>query len=566
MSTVAASLIPLLALGQVANSTAERGSDVRCGAYCLQVALKAIGYAPEEYGTLEKALGPPGPLGYSLAQLSNEARRRGAETLAVETSLENLRSREEAFACITLLGAKHFVLLFDADEAKVSIVDPPRAYTLPIETFRHSWTGKSLLISRQPLQAEEALRPRRVPFLSTLAWALIIFTIGFAGYHGGRWALRCIRPGRLAASGVVLIAPGILGLFEAGCTPVAGHSERGQPPPSAAPPSIQVDPDIHRIGDVLRERPGATLDLKTTVRNRGGGTLIISSIGTSCGCTKVHIDRDKLGPGETSKLTARLELGDSTEYRRAYLTLDSNDVARPRSTVHFEWRAKNPLRAAPETGFGKELSPGQEATFQVDLFLKGVSLCKECQVLAAPDSTLLSAESLAGDRGGLPDSHDNKSGSEAKIGSFLIRIRGGEDSSLFHQNILYRILCNGEERARLIWPVSWSVRPVVELAPSRVYLGLRRPRERISSQVRVKSSENRPFRILSVRPAVGGLPVHARFRRETLVDHPLEITVTLPGHSSGPWRVPLQIETDHEGAHNLELPVSAVITSEHPDP
>ena len=39
------------------------------------------------------------------------------------------------------------------------------------------------------------------------------------------------------------------------------------------------------------------------VRNTGQGTLEITGVPTSCGCTTAQVDRDRLGPGETANLT-----------------------------------------------------------------------------------------------------------------------------------------------------------------------------------------------------------------------------------------------------------------------
>ncbi|HDQ73877.1 MAG TPA: DUF1573 domain-containing protein [Chloroflexi bacterium] len=39
------------------------------------------------------------------------------------------------------------------------------------------------------------------------------------------------------------------------------------------------------------------------MRNAGQGTLEITGVSTSCGCTTAEVDRSRLGPGETATLT-----------------------------------------------------------------------------------------------------------------------------------------------------------------------------------------------------------------------------------------------------------------------
>ena len=135
-------------------------SDVRCGSYCLFVALDALGLAPDEFEALEGSLGPPDPRGYSMEELRRQAEQLGAETLAVKTSLENLARRKarESFCCIAFLdGESHYVVLSDTESGSVSVVDPPQSYELPAETLGALWSGEALLLSTEPLTPEADL-------------------------------------------------------------------------------------------------------------------------------------------------------------------------------------------------------------------------------------------------------------------------------------------------------------------------------------------------------------------------------------------------------------------------
>ena len=117
-------------MGRITNDAAA----IACSWPC------AIGRGPDTYASLEASMGPPGPSGYSMQQLADQAHKYGAKTTAVETSLENLSAREECFVCISLLKKGHFVVLYDVDRKNVYLIDPPRDYVLPIDTFRQRWT------------------------------------------------------------------------------------------------------------------------------------------------------------------------------------------------------------------------------------------------------------------------------------------------------------------------------------------------------------------------------------------------------------------------------------------
>lgn len=148
----------ILLAGQGPASPAQ--SDARCGGFCLYVAMKTLDVAPSSYPELEKMLGRCDSQGYSMAKLEETARGAGLATIAVDTTLANLAAREERFVSIGLLNNRHYVI-FVPLEGRVQVVDPPKSFELPIDSFHHLWTGKALLLGRTPFQSEESLRQAR---------------------------------------------------------------------------------------------------------------------------------------------------------------------------------------------------------------------------------------------------------------------------------------------------------------------------------------------------------------------------------------------------------------------
>ncbi len=157
--------------------------DPRCGAYCLYVALRGLD-VPVDLDDLQKSLGPPTPGGYALAHLQEVAGGMGLRTLAVRTMPEALRRRPGRFACIAHLDDDHYVCIagFDA-RGRARVIDPPNKSLLPPEALGYRWKGAALLISKEPLLAEDDL-PR--PFPWTAAWA----TAGAVCLGGAIWKLR----------------------------------------------------------------------------------------------------------------------------------------------------------------------------------------------------------------------------------------------------------------------------------------------------------------------------------------------------------------------------------------
>lgn len=128
-----------------------RGSDPECGVRCLYVALKGFDFPVPDYAAFRKQLGTPPEGGYSLAQLADAAQAAGAQTLGVQTSLEELAKRKRPFTFLAHLKSDHFLLVTDFENHKVSIIDPPRSSEVPEGTFQVLWDGTGLLISPRPI-------------------------------------------------------------------------------------------------------------------------------------------------------------------------------------------------------------------------------------------------------------------------------------------------------------------------------------------------------------------------------------------------------------------------------
>lgn len=184
-------LFPALITIAIAGASPEKSSDVdmRCGAYCLYVSLKALQPSAPSYAEIEAKLGAPSPAGYSLGALADVAEGYGAHVLGVATNPINLARRERPFACIARLGENHFVNIGEVAGGMATIVDAPTKYELPLDTLRTSWDGTALLISMSPLAAEEDLAPRNwraIGFSAAAGFVLLATAVAFYRRREGK--------------------------------------------------------------------------------------------------------------------------------------------------------------------------------------------------------------------------------------------------------------------------------------------------------------------------------------------------------------------------------------------
>ena len=158
------------------------------GIQCLFVALVALEIEAGEYERFESSIPKPAASNYSLSELADIAKSKGAKVCEVSTSFRNLRDRKQQFACIAHLRDKNrFVLIQDVDDQLAYLVDPPREFTVPVDTMSVVWNGDALLISREDLALVAGTRFGPMQWCMLIG-AIFIATMAFLGVK--RWRTR----------------------------------------------------------------------------------------------------------------------------------------------------------------------------------------------------------------------------------------------------------------------------------------------------------------------------------------------------------------------------------------
>ena len=101
-----------------------------------------------------------------------------------------------------------------------------------------------------------------------------------------------------------------------------------------AAPQITVDNAVYEFGTVLE---GVVVTHTFVLTNNGGGTLAISSVRTSCGCTTTDLAKKDLAPGESVNLDAVFDTvgyGGRTITKMIYV--ESNDPAAPKFVLQIK--------------------------------------------------------------------------------------------------------------------------------------------------------------------------------------------------------------------------------------
>jgi hypothetical protein len=154
-----------------------------------------------------------------------------------------------------------------------------------------------------------------------------------------------MKSGRLILSvgiiGCVLFLQGwfaaqVLGEEKPASAPVTGSAAAGQqtpaqppatPEPNGPPPKISFEQPIHDFGAIA---PGSTGTCEFKFQNKGAGTLAISDITKTCGCTVPELAKKQYAPAEEGVVKVTYNADRSPGIRTRNLYVLSNDPCNPR--------------------------------------------------------------------------------------------------------------------------------------------------------------------------------------------------------------------------------------------
>lgn len=549
-------LLIIAAICQVPPAGRPRDENVYCGSYSLFTALKALGAAPATFDELDEALGKPTAAGYSMAQLEAAARRQGLQTLAVETSLDNLRWRDERFACLTIINEHHFVLLYKLTDRTAYVCDPPRVYDVPRELFESAWSRQALLIGPTAFVSEETVASRR-------AWARRLEVLGLSAAFliviasAGvvvRLVLRRAVPSRFVA---VLF----LGVAGSGCgSPTGPALERVG---AAGRPALVLvaDPPTRDLGEVLVDRAGATAEAHVFLSNPGESPIPIGTVSPSCGCTNVRVDGHTVPPGGSIKLWATIQLGSVAGPSDSRVTVYAKGSPEPVAVARFAWSTRNVIRTEVNSVEFPNLRPGGTASRVLPITMAPEASCAECTFEVRGEGVGLSGRfQPTGDReAAVADSSSDAARGEV-IGDVVIDVQAAADSGHRRGSVTVAQSCPRHEGPVLELPVSWRVEAAVVPRPERLYLGLHQPLARLAGEFVLGSVDGSDVVIRAIDWEGPGRLLTADFTGDAAMVH--TVRVALEASSGiGPWAAKPSIRTDHPEVQRIELPVAGLVES-----
>ena len=200
----------------------------------------------------------------------------------------------------------------------------------------------------------------RARFLLIVVLAGFAFVAGYLVGNASHARTRAAGTGAGAvAAGAAVAAPARPSPARPTPTAVAKAS-----PADPAAPKIVFDETQYNFGKVEQ---GPTIERTYTFTNRGGSTLIINRVSTSCGCTAALLSAPEIPPGGKGQVTAQYDSKHDTGGVRLEVYVDTNDPASPRVTLAMEGEVQVHINIDPPAVYFGRFDPDGEISKTITL-------------------------------------------------------------------------------------------------------------------------------------------------------------------------------------------------------
>ncbi len=523
--------------------------DPRCGLYCLYVAEGALGKQSGAISELEKGLGKIGGDGYSIDALKDQAIRDGFFAIVVKTDLPTIATIQRPFACVALTKRPHFVLLSDVQDGQVHVIDAPRDYVVPVDTFVQDWQGYALILSEVPIRYHTN-RWIWIAGTVVLVIGLIVLILVWRRSRSAAFAM---------ASALLLASAGCSSDATPGQT-VAKADLKATEVSHAAQSDLHAEPARVDLGTTFLVPSDQTKVVRASLVNQLDHDVTILKIKPGCSCTNVKLETNLIRSHSSVIFEAVIHLGGSEAQRRNVVIFETDDPTTPAIEVAYTWNTVNTLHV-PQ----KEIIVRQDGKFLhqpivVDIQSRGLSLCPECVVESKSQEPLItnyepgiSTESLS--------THESPNSMIESPTSFLmgrVRLELSERAipCEIQSPVELVVHCKGIRRASIQFPVNVRVFPDLKVLPDRLFLGVVTPGAAVRSDFTVSKPDGSLFAIKAVSCPGFVDNIAPEFDEEKLAKHTVSLKIRTPDQK-GVWRAILAVSLNT--GETISVPVSALI-------
>lgn len=298
----------------------------------------------------------------------------------------------------------------------------------------------------------------------------------------------------------------------------------------------------HRV-DFGRLRPLQESVKIVTITNQGSSDLRLEDPTATCGCQKPEIDRKKLAPGESAKLTLRQQAGTANGPFQHVVSIKCNDSESPESIIYLNGYVSKQIVVNPEPLVFGTMRPGESRTRFVEV--------------SSDDGLRFQ---ITHKMGSMNTSVKAMMNQPSTIHRLEVTLNAPKSCGPIHETFVINTDIPGLQPLDI--PVVGNVSGIIKAAPSALSLGTIFGFHQATRKILLKG-DGSPIRIDSIQPPPGGgwkIDYHIDDKNKNNTILPITLTIRVPA-SPGLIDVKMDIVASFSnGEHEiLQIPLSGVI-------
>lgn len=231
-------------------------------------------------------------------------------------------------------------------------------------------------------------------------------------------------------------------------------------------------------------------------KNTGVGTLKISDVHASCGCTVPQLAKRDYAPGEEGEITGEFNPKSKMGAAHSSVTVTSNDSERPTVTLQLSANVQKVVFAEPMVAQIGQVAKGDTKGVDVKIMGRKPDFKATAVTIQSGGNDVFTAEII-----GEPEDYMYQG---EKLRASTIRVTLKPDAKVGYFNQAITIRTNDEREDTMQISAFANVVGDLEASPAAVTLGVVEPGKEFKGEFKIYSKGRKSFKVTEVKPGYPG--------------------------------------------------------------
>ena len=231
-------------------------------------------------------------------------------------------------------------------------------------------------------------------------------------------------------------------------------------------------------------------------KNTGVGTLKITDVHASCGCTVPQLAKREYAPGEEGEITGEFNPKSKMGAAHSSVTVNSNDPEHPTVTLQIAASVQKIVFAEPMVAQIGQVAKGEVKGVDVKVMGRKPDFKATSATVQSGGNDVFTVEIV-----GEPEDYMYQ-GEKLRASTVRVTLKPNAKVGYFNQAVTIRT--NDEREDTMQISAFASVVGDLEASPAAVTLGVIEPGKEFKGEFKVYSKGRKPFKVTEVKPAYPG--------------------------------------------------------------